>query len=216
MSRIVSTTDPSVGPDELLTEKIMIPSPPGSTVRSTPRAPVGPGGSTPLDSASEPDEWPARGPATGLRLGWPAAVLFALLLAGGGLWGGAALQRSQGSSSSSLASTFASRLASARGGTSPFGGAGSSSSSATTGTVTEIKGSTLYITNSSGNLVEIALSSSTAVTRDAKSTLGNLKPGDTVVVQGTKAKNGTVTASSVSATADGVSAGFGAPLSGTG
>jgi hypothetical protein len=216
MSRIDSRTDPSVGPDELLTEKVMIPSPPGPTARSTPRAPVGPDGSMPLDSTGEPDEWPARGPAKSLRLGWPVAALLALLLAGGGIWGGAALQRSQGSSSSSLASTFASRLASARGGTSPFGGVGGSSSGATTGTVTEIKGSTLYVTNSSGNLVEITVSSSTTVTRDAKSTLSDLKPGDTVVVQGTKAKNGTVTASSVSATADGVSAGFAASFPGSG
>ena len=143
------------------------------------------------------------------------AVLLVLLIAGGGIWGGAALQRSQGSSSSagSLASSLASRFAAGRGrrhraprGRGGFGGA---STAAATGTVTEVKGSTLYVTNASGNLVEVTLTPSTTVTRNAKTALSGLAPGDTVVVQGTKAKSGTVTASSVAATAQGVTGGFG-------
>ena len=199
-------------PDEPVTEKIMIPSqtsvpgreasggtiavPVGDTLRSTPRA----------------------SPRTGRRAVQPRAsvshgqsrCLLVLLIAGGGIWGGAALQRSQGSSTgtSSFASAFASRLA-APGGTSGARGFGGGSTAAATGTVTEVKGSTLYVTNASGNLVEVTLLPSTTVTRNAKTTLSGLTPGDTVVVQGTTAKNGTVSASSVAATAQGVTSGFG-------
>ena len=139
-------------------------------------------------------------------------MLLVLLIAGGGIWGGAALQRSQGSTSgsSSIASAFASRLAAGRGsGTSGARGFGGASSAAATGTVTEVKGSTLYVTNASGNLVEVTLTPSTTVTRNAKTTLSGLAPGDTVVVQGTTSKGGTVTAASVAATAQGVTSGFG-------
>jgi Domain of unknown function (DUF5666) len=214
MSGIESTTNSSAVPDDPVTEKIVIPSPP-PPVPSSPtatRVVPAPADLVPFDVSGEPDEWPARGPAKGIRVGWPVAVLLVLLIAGGGIWGGAALQRSQGSSStSSLASTFASRFAATRtGGRSSFPGfGGTSSSAATTGTVTEITGSTLYVTNASGNLVEVTLTPSTTVTRNAKTTLSGLEPGDTVIVQGTKAKNGTVSAASVTATAEGVTSGFG-------
>jgi len=144
---------------------------------------------------------------------WPVALLFVLLIAGGGIWGGAALQRSQGSNSGSSAlSALASRFGAAgrTGSGSPTTRSGFPGvTGAATGTVTEIKGSTLYVTNSSGSLVEVTLTPSTTVTRDAKTSVSGLTPGDTVVVQGTTAKNGTVTASSVSATAQGVTGGFG-------
>ena len=80
-------------------------------------------------------------------------------------------------------------------------------SNATSGTVTDIIGNTLYVTDSSGNLVAVTVTSNTTVNRNAKSSLSSLEPGDSVTVQGTKAKNGTVSASSVSATQAGVSSG---------
>jgi hypothetical protein len=201
--------------DEPVTEKIVIPSPPSVPVsRSGAAKSPSRVAAVPFDTTNEPDDWPARGPAKGIRLGWPLAVLLVLLIAGGGIWGGAALQRSQGSSSSTssiasaLASRFGSRGTGGAGGTGArtFGGA---STAAATGTVTEVKGSTLYVTNASGNLVEVTLTPSTTVTRNAKTTLSGLAPGDTVVVQGTTSKSGTVTAASVAATAQGVTSGFG-------
>jgi hypothetical protein len=196
--------------EEPVTEKIVIPAPPPITPVTAPSAG---GGSVPFDTASEPEDWPARGPAKGLRLAWPVAILVVLLIGGGGIWGGAALQRSQGTNSaSSSLSALASRFAAARGGTGTrtgAGGFGGTTAAATSGTVTEVKGSILYVTNASGNLVEVTLTPSTTVTRDAKTSLSALQPGDTVVVQGTTAKSGTVTASSVSATQDGVTAGRG-------
>ena len=81
-------------------------------------------------------------------------------------------------------------------------------SNATSGTVTDIIGNTLYVTDSSGKLVAVTVTSNTTVNRNAKSSLSSLQPGDSVTVQGTKSKNGTISASSVSATQAGVSSGF--------
>ena len=149
----------------------------------------------------EADEWPTQGPAKGLRLPWPVAGLLVLLLAFGGLWAGAYMQRSSSSSSSST-SPFG-RSFSLPGGGAP----GRTSSGGTSGTVTDIIGSTLYVTTASGSLVAVTVGTNATVDRNAKSSLSALQPGDTVTVQGTKAKDGTVTASSVSATQSGVTSG---------
>jgi len=165
-----------------------------------------PSGPDEVDFGSvEDDLWPVRGPAKGVRLPVPAAILLVLLVAAGGIWGGAALQRAQGSSA---ATTFsAARLAFSHG----AAGAGAFSrfasgpaAGATTGTVTVIDGSTLYITNAAGNIVKVTLTPSTTITRDATATAADLRPGDTVVIEGATAKNGTVAASSIAATAAGV------------
>jgi hypothetical protein len=147
------------------------------------------------------EEWPAQAVKHGIHLRMPTAILLALLLAAGGLWGGSLLQKHEGGS------TSATGLAAARAGFAKTAGAGSfaSASTATTGTVTDIIGNTLYVTDSSGSLVKVTLSSSATVTRNAKSSLSALKPGDTVTVQGTTPTDGSMTASSISATAAGVS-----------
>jgi hypothetical protein len=148
----------------------------------------------------------------------PTVALCGLLIAAGGIWGGAALQRSHGTSSgssaaaSSLASLFRGRSGTTGGLFSGGGGLGG----ATTGTVTEVTGSTLYVTNASGALVKVTVGPSATVARNAKSSLGSLLVGDTVVVQGTKASDGSVTATSVSATASGVTTGFGGLGAGAG
>ena len=160
----------------------------------------------------EPDEWPTQGPAKGLRLPWPVAGLLVLLLAFGGIWAGGYMQRSS-SASSTASSPFGgsftlpggAALGRGTGGTSGFPGA---SSGGTAGTVTDIIGSTLYVTTASGSLVAVNIGTNTTVNRNAKSSLSALLPGDTVTVQGTKAKDGTVAASSVSATQAGVSSGL--------
>jgi hypothetical protein len=154
------------------------------------------------------DEWPIRSPRPGLRLKYPTAVLVALLIGAGGLWGGAALQRAHGTTGvGGGASSFA-RLFSSTGssGTTRGGFSGLSSSSAAAGIVTTIEGNTLYVTTASGGLVKVILGTSTTYTREAKSTASAMQPGDTVIVQGTTAKNGTVAATSVADTAAGVSA----------
>jgi hypothetical protein len=168
-------------------------------------------GEPPWDTGGTDDdaEWPDRGPRKGIRMSVPTVALVGLLIAAGGIWGGAALQRSHGTTSgtSAAASSLASLFRSRTGGTgSGFTGAGGA---ATSGTVTEVSGSTLYVTSASGALVKVTVGPSVTVDRNAASNLAALQVGDTVVVQGTKAANGSVTASSVSATAAGVTPTFG-------
>jgi len=153
------------------------------------------------------EDWPSQTVKQGIRLRMPTAILIALLLVAGGLWGGSVLQKSNGSSASANGLPAAARAALSRANASgsPFG----TSANATSGTVTDIIGSALYVTNASGSLVKVTLSSSAKVTRNESSSLNGLKPGDTVTVQGTKVTNGSMTASSVSATAKGVTSASG-------
>jgi len=169
--------------------------------------PTGQLGGDESDIADE-DEWPVRSPRSGLRLKYTTAVLVALLIGAGGLWGGAALQRAHGTTGiAGSASSFA-RLFGSTGSSGVTRGSfpGFSSSSAASGIVTTIEGDTLYVTTASGGLVKVILGKSTTYTREAKSTASTMQPGDTVIVQGTTAKNGTVAATSVADTAAGVTA----------
>jgi len=161
------------------------------------------------DVADE-DEWPVRSPRAGLRLKYPTAVLVALLIAAGGLWGGAALQRAHGTSGSAGGASSFARLFSSTGASgftrgSGFSGFSGASTGAAAGIVTTIEGDTLYVTTASGGLVKVMLGVSTTYTRVAKSTASAMQPGDTVIVEGTKEKNGTVEATSVADTAAGIS-----------
>ncbi len=169
-----------------------------------------PGASTEPDDlfAGEEDAWPTQGPKKGFRISWPVAALLVLLVASAGIWGGAYMQRHT-SSTTSATSLFGGAFR--RGGTGAGGASAfaAAAANATAGTVTDIIGNTLYVTNSSGNLVSVTIGPNTTIDRNAKSTLTALKPGDTVTVQGTKSANGTVAAATVSATEAGVTSGFG-------
>lgn len=172
-------------------------------------------------SLDEDAPWPSHAARHGIRLRIPTAVLVILLVAAGAFWGGAAVQKSRGGSGAAGTGAAASRFRSLFGGGAAgasgarTGGASSSfggtSTAAATGTLTFVKGDTLYVTNASGDIVTVVVGSSTKVTRNATATLSALQPGDTVVVEGATAKDGTVTASSISATQKGVTStgGFG-------
>jgi hypothetical protein len=158
--------------------------------------------------------WPAQPAKSTLRISKLAAVLSALLLLSAGFWGGITLEKDDGSSGSGaggFAAAFGSagRTGAAAGGSGFRALLGGGSSNATTGTLTDIIGKALYVTTASGSLVKVTLASSTTVTRDAKASLSTLKVGDSVVVSGVKTGNGKMTASSISATAAGVSTGGG-------
>jgi hypothetical protein len=154
-------------------------------------------------------------------------ALAAVVLVAGGFIGGVQVQKHQGGSSSggARAGSFAARFGGGAGTTGSGSGSGSSStqSSATTGTVANVKGSTIYLTTSDGTTVKIRTNDNSRVTRNASSSASNIHPGDTLVVQGARASSGTVTASSITATARGVSAfgglaalaGGGAPAGGS-
>jgi hypothetical protein len=76
-----------------------------------------------------------------------------------------------------------------------------------TGTVANKKGRYIYIKDADGNTIRVKTSSNSTISRNAKAQTASIHPGDTVVVQGSKSKNGTVTATRVNATAQGVSPG---------
>ena len=153
--------------------------------------------------ADEVDEWPARTTRRGPHLGWPALGLAALVLVVGGMGLGSYLQRTRTNSTSSLFS----RLAGARSGAfSGLAGLGTGAGTgATTGTLTDVIGHTLYVTTASGALVKVSVGTSSTVTRTTASGLGSLRVGDSVVVRGVT-QHGTVRATSVTASAKGVSA----------
>ena len=162
------------------------------------------------------EEWVSQ-TTRGIRLGVPVAALIAVVLIAAGFWGGAELQKNQGGGTSTSLAGLAARFRGAAGAgatgatgslASRFGGFASTAAAA--GTITVVDGNTLYVNDTStGSLVKVTLTKSTTITRNADSVAADLRPGDTVTVQGATGDTGAVTATSVSATAPGVSSGFG-------
>jgi hypothetical protein len=77
-----------------------------------------------------------------------------------------------------------------------FGAAGFAAGG-TSGTVTLIKGSTLYVTDTSGNTVLVHTSATSRVSKTVAGTVKSVHPGDSVTVVGTKNKNGSYSARQV-------------------
>ncbi|QMU66908.1 hypothetical protein [Streptacidiphilus sp. P02-A3a] len=155
------------------------------------------------------------------KLPWLSLLLAAGVIAAGAFAGGALVEKNNNSGSGNAASAFA-KLRSGAGGTGAtgsgrtggagaatgsgaggyggfggFGGAGGASGGATTGTVKLVDGNTIYVTNSSGNIVKITTGSSTTVSIAQSGTVSQIQPGQTVTVKGTTDSSGNVTASSV-------------------
>ena len=167
-----------------------------------------------------------------------SATLAGALVAALGFIGGVEVQKGQGSGSNGSNTGNGSAAASAgagggRGGFNPpsggsgggppggaspqaGGGPGGAQSNATVGSVANKKGSTLYVKDSDGNLVRVKTNSHSKINRTASTSSGAIHPGDTVIVQGSKAKNGTVTATQINATAAGATSGLGGLFGGGG
>jgi hypothetical protein len=169
--------------------------------------------------AAEPyeleDELPRR-PRT--RLLTPLTVaLMLVLFAACGFVGGVLVQKGQASSSSTVLGAAASRAglggdtgasgaAGARAGgfggrfAGLFGGGAGAggASTPTIGTVTNINGDKLYVTTTAGTMVEVVTTPESKVTKSESVGRRAIHPGDSVVVSGLAASNGTVTASAVS------------------
>ncbi|MDX6580095.1 MAG: hypothetical protein QOJ47_1644 [Gaiellales bacterium] len=173
-------------------------------------------GDVPIDDASARDDaaWPAQARAARISLRPLTALLTVILIAVVAVYAGARLEKRQNpsstaaSSSSGLAAAFAARRA---GGAGFGGGAGGATTAGgtTTGTVTQVTSKLLYLTSSTGALVKVKLTSATTFTRTAKSPTGGIRLGDAAVVQGAKNSSGVLVATSVIATAKGVTSAFG-------
>jgi hypothetical protein len=142
-----------------------------------------------------------------------SATLIALIVGVIGFYAGVRVEKGQLSSSSSTGLSLPSSLSSlARGGTTTRGATGTGSASrggfpglgafggggTTIGTVSNINGKTIYISDSSGNTVKVKLSSATKITKSLAVRKKAVRPGDSVVIQGAKNSNGTLSATSVS------------------
>jgi hypothetical protein len=179
-------------------------------VRFTLHRSAAPRAGMPVESTRALDDalWPAQARGRRINLAPLTTLLSVALIALLGLWGGAELQKHQGGSSTSAAAAgpaagFARRFGGGTGAGSATG-TGAATGGATVGTVTVISGKTLYLTSSSGAIVKATLTGSTTYSRNAKATKASLKPGDTAIVEGAKNSAGVVVATSVSATAKGV------------
>jgi hypothetical protein len=176
----------------------------------------------PVDDAA----WPSQARKARISMRPLTAVLTTLLIAAVAVYAGARLEKSHGGSSSASSGSLASAFASRRG-TGGFGGfgagatggtgaAGGAASGLTTGTVTEVTPKLLYLTSSTGSLIKVKLTAKTTFTRTAASPKGGLTLGDTAIVRGAKNASGVLVATSVIATAKGVTSTFGAGRGGFG
>jgi hypothetical protein len=168
------------------------------------------------DWTEEPEQLPRR-PRRRLLTPVPLALLAVLLIACGFI-GGVLVQKGQGGTASASAGAsagFASRLAALRGagatggagsaggsaaraGAGAFAGLGGSGGGVTTGEVAFVRGNTLYVTDSQGNTVKVSAAAGSKVTKTVSTKAESIHPGATVVVLGSKAKDGSISASSIS------------------
>jgi hypothetical protein len=79
--------------------------------------------------------------------------------------------------------------------------------------VTVIDGTTLYVTDSSGNVVKVTTNTGTTVSKTDTGTVSELAPGEAVVIRGVQSSAGVYAAQSVS---EGAAAAFGGGAGGFG
>jgi len=148
-----------------------------------------------VDALDNDDEWDVAPPPK-RRMHWTTLLLalgVACVLAfGSGIlaqkhWGKASSAGFAFPGGGSLPAGLAANLGSAAG----FGAAG------TTGTVSYIQGTTLYVTAASGSVVKVRVLKGVPVSRTVESKVSGIRPGESVVIQGSKAGSGTVKATSV-------------------
>jgi hypothetical protein len=161
----------------------------------------------PADDAA----WPAHTRAARISMRPLTALLTVVLIAVVAVYAGARLeQRERGSAASATRASAFSAAGFGRNRAGATGtGAGATGSGTTTGTVTEITKKLLYLTSSSGALVKTELTPKTTFTRTAASPKGGISLGDSAIVRGAKNASGVLVATTVIATAKGVSSTFG-------
>lgn len=96
------------------------------------------------------------------------------------------------------------------------GGGAAGAGSASFGTISSIDGNTMYVTQASGNVVKVTLSSATKVTKNVSVGKNAVRPGDAVVVSGAKNSDGSIAATTLSDTGASPAAATGSGGSGSG
>jgi hypothetical protein len=158
------------------------------------------------DAELEPVELPPR-PRRRRLLGAGGNLvqiaLLGVLVSASGFIGGVLVEKGQASTSSTAsggpASGLTSGLAASRGPTARSGLLGRrAGAGATIGEVTYISGNTLYVSDFEGNTVKVKTSAASAITKTVKTRVHDIRPGETVIVRGTRDASGAVNAESVS------------------
>jgi hypothetical protein len=141
--------------------------------------------------------------------------LLAVVVAGGAFLGGVLVEKSQAktSSTSALPSGVPANIAALFGGRTSTTVAGSGSGSTTTatqtfGTVKLVDGKYVYVSDPQGNVVRVATNATTKITVSQAAAVSKLKPSTSVIVQGTRGADGTISATSISQTSAGGQTGF--------
>jgi hypothetical protein len=191
----------------------------------------------------EDEDWVSKAPK-GLRIPPLIGVMVLVLFAICGFWGGAILQKHHdkstvttaaagaGTGAAAGAAGAARRAAGGTGGTGGFGGFGGAAGGAgatgarTVGTVTDVEGTTVFLTDSSGNIVKVNLAPTTKITKTTSGTPADIQLGQTMIVTGPKGTDGSTSASTITLTpaapagaapgAAGTGAGTGTGTGGTG
>jgi hypothetical protein len=140
------------------------------------------------------------------RLVTPVTLLLAAIIVGaGGFFAGVKVQKNQGTTAGATPAAATSGFPGrGGGGGGPGGGSGGP---AAVGTVANKHGRTLYVSAGSGTTIKVQVDRHAKVSRTATTATKGIYPGDTVIVQGTKSKDGSVSATQVTATAKGAGTG---------
>jgi len=147
----------------------------------------------PPDAVAELETAAARPRADRRRraISWPTAALVLALVGVLGFLVGVRVQKRHSTTDSTAVTSSAGRNAATTAGGGAFGGG------ATIGDVKVIDGSVLYVTDRDGNTVRVSTTPSSRFSKVVDGSVQDIRPGDTIVVQGTKSADGSVEASSV-------------------
>jgi hypothetical protein len=78
-----------------------------------------------------------------------------------------------------------------------FGGGAAGGAGASVGTVSSVKGKTIYVTDTSGNTVKVNVAPSTKITKNQSVSRHAIRPGDTIIVTGGSGSGGSTTAATI-------------------
>jgi hypothetical protein len=187
-----------------------------------------PGDENVVEYVEDDEEWVSAAPK-GLRVRVPTGVLLLLLFAAIGLWSGSILQKRHDKSTAATRTATAAATAGlggaarraagqtgagtgtgATGATGAPGGAGGTGlRGGTAGIVSDIQGSTIYLTDTSGNLIKITTTPASTIRKTATGTMADIKLGETLIVTGAKAADGSTAARSITISPGGLGGGAG-------
>jgi hypothetical protein len=157
-------------------------------------------------------------PRPSRSMGMLTTGLVVVVVAGLGFLGGVKVQQHQAGGAGGGAAGFAGRLPQRPGGTGAAGTAGAPGAAggaagaggATVGTVKLVDGNVIYVTSVNGDVIKIRTSAGSTVTKSSTATVGDIRPGDSVLVQGEAGSDGTIAATRVTDNgAGGAAGGFG-------